>query len=148
MAEQRQSMDQSPSTVEVLAIAMAALLSAGAVVIHLLATPRHFEEWWGYGLFFAAVTLFQGVYAVSLSMRWFWLERFRYYLIAGALVNTLVVALYIMTRTLGVPLVGPLSGEVEHIGLPDLTSKVMETVLVVLLIWLAYQRSSLANEVA
>src|SRR5919204_5338320 len=37
-----------------LLVVIAALLSAGAAAIHFAVIQDHFEEWWGYGVFFVA----------------------------------------------------------------------------------------------
>ena len=44
-------------------------LSLLAALFHLLVTPEHFEEWWGYGAFILACAIFQGAYA-AVVLRW------------------------------------------------------------------------------
>jgi hypothetical protein len=60
-------------------------------------------------------------------------------LLAGILGNSSIVLLYLATRTLGVPAVGPHAGEVEAVGALDACATVSEVVLVgalgVLLFW-------------
>jgi hypothetical protein len=112
----------------------AAAMSLFAALVHLAVTPEHLSEWWGYGAFFLAAALAQGAYAAALLLR-----PSRRMLLAGILGNSSIVLLYLATRTLGVPAVGPHAGEVEAIGALDACATVSEVVLVgvlgVLLFW-------------
>ena len=47
----------------------AATLSPVAALIHVVAVPEHFEEWWGYGAYFLVSWVFQGAYAPALLLR-------------------------------------------------------------------------------
>lgn len=107
----------------------AAALSLVAALIHAWVMPEHFDEWWGYGAFFLAVALAQWFYALAL-FRW---PRRRTFLI-GIIGNLAIIGLYIVTRTAGIPLFGPHAGEVEDIGVVDLTSKLAEFALVISLV--------------
>lgn len=104
-------------------------LSAGAGLIHLMVALEHFAHWWGYGLFFLTVGAAQVVYAVTLSLD----DPSRRVLIVGLLGNSLIVALYLITRTLGIPFVGPSAWETEPVGAVDLISKATELGLIVCL---------------
>jgi FtsP/CotA-like multicopper oxidase with cupredoxin domain len=107
----------------------AAVLSAIAALAHLWAVPEHFREWWGYGLFFLVVAAGQGFYGGILP------GRPRPYLLPlGVAGNLAVVALYVVTRTVGVPFFGPHAGEVEGVGALGLTATVAELALVVALV--------------
>ena len=66
----------------------AAAISLFAALAHLAATPEHLAEWWGYGTFFLAAALAQGVYAVALVRR-----PFRGLLLAGILGNSSIEAI-------------------------------------------------------
>ena len=107
-----------PSWLEI----QAGLFSIAAAAIHFLAMPGHYEEWWGYGAFFLAVGLAQGFYGVGLLVPGRSYFRTRGYLLVGVLGNLLVIWLYIVTRTLGVPFFGPEAGEVEQVGVSDITA--------------------------
>ena len=107
----------------------AATLSLVAALIHAWVMPEHFREWWGYGAFFLVVALAQWFYALAL-LRW---PRRRTFLI-GIIGNLAIIGLYIVTRTSGIPLFGPHAGEVEDIGLVDLSSKLAEFALVISLV--------------
>jgi len=104
-------------------------LSAIAGFIHVLATPSHFEEWVGYGLFFIVAAAAQGLYAVLLLFS----GPSRPLLLSGVVGNGLVIALYVITRTVGIPFFGPEAGVVESVGTLDAISKGVEVGLVICL---------------
>lgn len=119
----------------------AGALSMLGGVAHIAAAPGHFEEWWGYGLFFLAAALAQVVYGLLLLTQGIeggggwpaWRRRVYWGGIAG---NLALVALWAVTRTIGIPL-GPEAGEVEGIGALDLASKGIELATVAVLASLA-----------
>ncbi len=107
---------------------MAAFCSVVAALIHAWAMPEHFEEWWGYGTFFLASAVGQGVLGLVLVRRpppWL--------LPVGIAGNLAIAALYIVTRTSGIPVVGPHAWEVEVVGPLDLASTVVEAGLILML---------------
>ena len=99
----------------------AAALSLLAALIHLWVTPEHFEEWWGYGAFFLVAALAHVLYA-PLVLVW----PTRRVLLLGIGGNLTIVVLYLLTRTVGVPLFGPEAGEVEGVGFIDLCATASE----------------------
>jgi hypothetical protein len=99
----------------------AATLSLLAALIHLWVTPGHFEEWWGYGAFFLVAALAQVLYA-PLVLVW----PTRIVLLGGIGGNLTIVVLYLLTRTVGIPLFGPGAGEVEGAGFVDLCATASE----------------------
>ena len=103
----------------------AAGLSLLAALIHVWVAPEHFEAWWGYGAFFVACAALQALYAPVL-LRW----HGRPVLLIGAAGNLAVVILWLVTRTTGIPLLGPHAGEVEEIGALDLTCTLAEVGIV------------------
>ena len=107
---------------------VAATLSLLAALIHLWATPEHFEEWWGYGAFFLVAALAQVLYA-PLVLAW----PTRMVLFGGIAGNLAIVALYLLTRTVGIPLFGPGAGEVEGVGFIDLCATASEVGIAVAL---------------
>ena len=109
----------------------AAALSLTAASIHLWAAPEHLGEWWGYGTFFLATALGQGLYGVALLLRG--LGRPRPLLLLGLVGNLAIVVLYVVTRTVGVPLLGPHAGEAEGVAPLDLAATTSELVLIVAL---------------
>ena len=102
-----------------------AAFSLLAALIHLLVTPEHFEEWWGYGTFFLIAAVAQGAYGVAL-LRW---PR-PPLLVLGLGGNLSIVVLYLVTRTVGIPFLGPHAGEVEGVGATDLCATVSELAIV------------------
>jgi hypothetical protein len=111
---------------------VAVVLSAYASLIHNWVLPEHYQEWWGYGLFFLASAVGQAFYA-GLLLVWprGWIFR------VGIAANSAILVLYAVTRTLGVPVFGPHAGLVEPIGVPDLASAIAELALIVVLVRLA-----------
>lgn len=93
--------------------------------------PAHFDEWWGYGLFFAVAAVAQALSGLAVltdavpspSAR-------RRVLLGGAVGNALIAALYAWTRTVGIPFFGPGAGEVEGVGGIDLVVLALEAVAV------------------
>ena len=123
------------------AVYAAAGLAFAAALIHLWATPEHFEEWWGYGAFFVAAAAGQGVFGVAL-LRGFTRPPL---LLAGIWANAAIVVLYVVTRTVGIPL-GPHDGTVEDAGLLDMVATAAEVGMIVALVALlggAYRRWTL-----
>jgi hypothetical protein len=104
---------------------VAAALSLLAAIIHLWVIPEHFEEWWGYGTFFVVVALAQGLYALCLLRR-----PGRPLLLFGVAGNMTIVILWLVTRTSGIPLLGPHAGDVEEVGALDLFCTLAEVCVV------------------
>jgi len=104
---------------------------------HGLVTQEHFQEWWGYGVFFlaAAVCLIGFGLALiteAIDPRYMPgdIRRVRRLVYAcGALGNLSLVVLYVLTRTVGIPL-GPGAGTVETVGALDVIAKGSELLAV------------------
>ncbi len=120
----------------------AAALSLLAGLLHVSAMPRHYAEWWGYGMFFLVVAIAQMLLGDGLLYR----PRQRLFL-AGLIGNLAVISLYVVTRTAGIPFFGPHAGEVEAVGAIDLASVVAEAALVAALLLLLRVRSSQVRRV-
>lgn len=114
-----------------------------AAFIHGLVAPDHFAEWWGYGAFFVAAGIAQGFYGAvvlfsgalegeSVLDRWS-PRTLRAYYLAGIGGNALIVALWLVTRTIGIPFFGPEAGVVEPVRPLDAASKIIELALIALL---------------
>lgn len=97
-----------------------ALLSAGAAVIHFAVLGEHWEEWWGYGLFFGVSAWLQLGWAAAVAWR-----PSRTVLLVGAAGNLAIAALWLLTRTAGIPL-GPASGETEDAAFIDTLASAFE----------------------
>jgi hypothetical protein len=110
---------------------VAAAFSLLAAVIHLWVMPEHNAEWWGYGLFFLLAAGAQVLFALAI-VRNPTIPLLR----LGIAGNLAIIALWSVTRTIGIPFFGPNAGEVEGIGQIDLASKIIEALLVFLLLLL------------
>jgi len=95
-------------------VVVACAISAAAGVIHAVAMVDHFDHHWLYGVFFLAVTYFQVLWAI-------WIYRHpgdRRVLAIGAIVSVAIVAVWLVSRTIGIPF-GPDAGDPESIGAMD-----------------------------
>src|SRR5829696_345419 len=119
----------------------AAALSLIAALTHAWAMPEHFEEWWGYGTFFLIAAAAQACYGLAL-LRW----PGRSLLLLGVVGNLSIVSLWAVTRTAGLPFFGPHAGEVERVGVVDLSATVVELALITVLL-AALLRSTRRREV-
>lgn len=141
-----------------LTYAAAALSMILAGLVHGLVTPKHFDKWWGYGLFFFVAAFAQVAYGVLLLLRpWAHDEtggersdpetdrRTVAYYVMGIAGNLAIIALWVVTRTVGIPFFGPDAGEVEEVTLISLVSKAIEAALIVCLIVLIRRTQALAH---
>ncbi|MGH2920023.1 MAG: hypothetical protein ACRDLS_15690 [Solirubrobacteraceae bacterium] len=110
---------------QVLVTAAALALAAG--VIHAVAMIDHVDHYWLYGVFFLAVTYAQVLWAIRVYRR----PPGRRVLVAGAVGSLLIVAVWLVTRTVGVP-VGPEAGDPEPAGAMDIMATLDQLVLAAL----------------
>ena len=100
------------------------MLSVAAGAVHLAVIYAHFREYWLFGVFFVVVALFQLGWGFLLLFRqrptWLWL---------GGAVNAAVLGIWILSRTMGLP-VGPGTGVPESISLADLVASGYEILIV------------------
>ena len=133
-------------------IKLAGLLSITAAFIHSYVIPEHLSEWWGYGVFFIGTTVLQGLYGIAILLQPWRYEKDGTPLISnasyekplyllGIIGNIAIMILYVITRTLGIPLFGPDAGEVERVTIAGLLSKVTEALMIACLIQL-YRKSN------
>lgn len=118
----------------------AVLLSIGAGLMHGLNVREHLAEWWGYGFFFLFAAAAQFVYGLVLIVQpWNYDQtggrrdggRYaRSFYRAGIAVNVLLIVLYVVTRTVGIPWLGPAAGETEPITAIGVLTKILEAALV------------------
>jgi hypothetical protein len=127
------------------ALRLAGSLALAAAGVHLLAAPEHLAEWWAYGAFFLGAAVAQTLFGLALWMLAggddTWPEALggddlalgeRRLLLLGIAGHAAIAALYVESRTLGVPL-GPEAGLVEPVTALDLASKLVEAALVLAL---------------
>lgn len=91
-----------------------------AAAIHVVASASHFGEWWLFGIFFAVLAAWQASWGILLYR-----DPSERALITGAGVNTGVALLWLVTRTVGLPL-GPEIWTPEKIGVLDVAATVDE----------------------
>lgn len=101
-----------------------AALSGGAGVIHAAVTGEHFDESLAYGWFFVMAAVAQCGWPV-----WLLRSGSRQALAVGLVGNLAIVALWVVSRTLGLP-VGPEAGEPEAVGALDPLATVYEVGIV------------------
>lgn len=102
-----------------------AIVSVVAALIHFSVAGEHFQEYWLFGVFLLVAAWFQLAWALGVTLR-----PNRLVIALGAVVNLGVVAVYIVTRTVG-DVVGPTPHEVEPVGFGDLFCTACEATLVV-----------------
>jgi hypothetical protein len=114
------------SSFQLLLCFAAGLLSAAAALVHFAVIKQHADEYWLYGAFFVVLGLVQlawGVLIVSVSSRTLYA--------LGALGNAAVVAIFVVTRTVGT-LVGPEASAPATVGFGDIATTVFEALIVAL----------------
>jgi hypothetical protein len=95
----------------------AAGLSMFAILTHSIAVSDHLNEWWGYGVMFIIGAVFQLFYGIALIMQpWKYDEKGsirdnaqyfgRGYYILGLVLTVMMVLIYLITRTTGMPFLG------------------------------------------
>lgn len=132
---------------------VAALISAGVGAVHLSVAVEHLGHWWVYGAFFLAVGVFQFGFAAVLLRRPTWPVA-----LTGIVVNVCIVLVYVVSRTVGLPIAPPEGseghdagpagqsahgggiGNPEGVGALDLAATAGELVLIALLVTLLTPR--------
>jgi hypothetical protein len=112
-----------------------AVLSVATAVIHFAVAGEHFAEFWLFGVFMLVVAWLQLTWAIAVLLR-----PSRWLLAGGLILNAGVVAVYIVTRTVG-DVVGPTPNAVEPIGFGDGLCTVLEAVIVAGCGWLLAARA-------
>jgi hypothetical protein len=111
-------------------------LSAAAGTVHLAVAADHFAEYFLFGLFFIVAGVGQVAWAALVALAG--ASRTLLLLATG---NLLIVALWAVSRTSGIPL-GPNAGTPERIGFSDTVTTVFEVLVVVLAARLLLSRRS------
>ncbi|HEY1640208.1 MAG TPA: hypothetical protein VGG35_05950 [Streptosporangiaceae bacterium] len=109
-----------------------AILSLATAVIHFAVAGEHFQEYWVFGVFMLVVAWLQLGWAIVAAVR-----PVRLLLWSGIVLNAGVVAVYIVTRTVG-DVIGPTPHEVEPFGFGDGLCTVLEALIVVGCAWLLF----------
>ncbi|MEJ2209075.1 MAG: hypothetical protein P8129_08585 [Anaerolineae bacterium] len=112
----------------------ATVLAGSLGLVHILATPLYFGQWLGYGIAFVAIAVVQVMYSMVLAVN----RPRRVFFWAGIVGNALIIVVWLVTRTVGVPM-GPMMGEVLPVGFLDGLAQVLEVIQIVHLSVLLYQ---------
>jgi hypothetical protein len=122
-----------PRTVgEVVGWSLAAA-SVASAAIHFSVIGEHFHEAWYFGTFFAIVAWLQLAWAVGVVTR-----PSRRTLLAGAVLQSAIVVVYLWSRTTGLP-IGPEPWQPEAWGFLDLLSTALEVLAAAGAFLLAYR---------
>jgi hypothetical protein len=112
-----------------------AILSVATAVIHFAVAGEHFAEYWLFGVFMLVTAWLQLLWAIVAVFR-----PSRPLLWSGTILNAGVVAVYIVTRTVG-DVVGPTPHAVEPFGFGDGLCTVIEAIVAVGCAWLLIAKS-------
>jgi hypothetical protein len=112
-----------------------AIVSVATAVIHFAVAGEHFQEYWLFGVFMLVTAWLQLLWAVLAVTR-----PSSLLLWGGAVLDAGVVAVYIVTRTIG-DVVGPTPHAVEPFGFGDGLCTVLEAVVVAGCAWLLVART-------
>ena len=115
----------APSNLRRALINCVVVLSAGAAAIHFAVIGDHFDEYWAYGMFFAIAAWLQLLWAIGLAA-----SPSRWLFLIGTLGNTVIIAIWIISRTSGLP-VGPHAGSPESVEFIDVLATGFEALIVV-----------------
>lgn len=124
----------SPGTVRGVLLAVSAVLGVVCAVIHFAVAGEHYAEFWGFGVFMLGVAWLQLIWAVGL-IGW----PTRVWLGLGALLNAIIVVVYVITRTVG-DVIGPTPTDVEPVGFGDAFCTACEVAAVALAVLLLARR--------
>ena len=122
-----------------------ALLSTSAALIHFAVSREHFREYALFGLFFALAALLQLAWSARALSR-----PSRLLLKAGVVGNLGVAAVWLLSRTAGLP-VGPDPWTPESVGVADSVATALEVLLVAgatVLLWPRNGRISVGPRIA
>ena len=101
-----------------------AALSMAAAAIHFAVMGEHFAEYAAYGVFFSVVAWLQASWAVAVIVL-----PSRSVLLAGLVGNALVILVWFVSRTTGLP-IGPEAGTREPAAFIDVLSTILELAIV------------------
>lgn len=119
-------MNPSTAVTQRMLLLRATAVTAGvAAVIHFAVSGEHYSEYWAFGAFLLVTAWLQLAWALGLLVR-----PSRALLAAGAFLNAGVVAVYVVTRTVG-DVVGPTPHEVEPVGFGDAFCTACEALVVI-----------------
>ena len=112
-----------------LAARCAAIASVGAGLIHFAVMPAHFLSWWAAGLFFAAVAVFQLMWAYLA-----WSRPRTLLLAAGIAANAGIAVLWVAASTTGLPF-GPHAGGPQTVDAAGICALLLECYVIMGAAW-------------
>lgn len=112
-----------------LAARCAAIASVGAGLIHFAVMPAHFLSWWAAGLFFAAVAVFQLMWAYLA-----WSRPRPLLLAAGIAANAGIAGVWVVSSTTGLPF-GPHAGGPEAVDAAGICALLLECYVIMGAAW-------------
>ena len=107
-----------------------AILGGTTSVIHFAVAGAHSREYWLFGVFMLVVAWLQLLWAVGVVIR-----PTRSLLVTGAIVDAIVIVVYIVTRTVG-DIIGPAPHVAEPVGFGDGLCTALEALVVAGCLWL------------
>lgn len=122
-------------------LALAAGASVVAGLVHYVAAAEHRSDWE-----FAAVLTLVGAFQIVWAV-WLWVEPKMRVIVIGISVNALAVAIWVVSRTAGLPL-GHHAGEAEVVGLFDVVCVIVEAVVVAAMLFLVRAKRAAAAQEA
>jgi hypothetical protein len=122
--------DRRTVSVRKVALYCLAILSIVTAVIHFAVSGEHFQEYWVFGVFMLVTAWLQLMWTVGAIVR-----PSRLLLWGGVVLNTGIIGVYIVTRTVG-DVIGPTPHDVEPFGFGDGLCTVLEAVVAVGCAWL------------
>ena len=111
---------------------LAAAVCLMSAVIHVAVAPEHFDEYALFGALFVIAAALQGLWALAAFKR-----PSPAVLLAGVALNAGIAAVWVWSRTAGLPL-GPEAGAAEAIGPLDVASTADELAVAVIA-WMAWR---------
>jgi hypothetical protein len=114
----------TPATARPYLVGGLAALSVGAAAIHFAVTFEHFNEYVLYGVFFLIISWAQLIWAAVLVWR-----PSRLWLSLGMAGNAIVLAVYVASRSTGLP-IGPGIHHPEPVGGLDVVTGILEFALI------------------
>lgn len=118
---------------------LAVALAAAAGLIHVKALFDHAGHYWLFGVFFGVLAYAQIGWAALAWRR----PHERRWLMPAAAASLAVVALWVVTRSVGLPF-GPWAGRPEPFAVADITASVNELILAGLLVAIARPEGRIA----
>ncbi len=112
-----------------------AIVSIATAVIHFAVAGSHFQQYWLYGVFMLVVAWLQLLWAIVAIAR-----PSRTLLYGGVILNAGVVAVYVVTRTIG-DVIGPGAHSAEQAGFGDVLCTALEAIVVAGCAWLLIART-------